>query len=101
MNCFLVEMSTKKNIQIDEDEIKKVIQGIKKGNPIIVRQGIINPSFFVDITEDKGRINEYEKNVIRIKRENKQVEYMKIGNMRPIPKMQPLKDIFKKMKLLK
>ncbi len=52
---YLVELSNKREIPIDEDELPRVLAGIKSGNPVKVRQGIFNPSFFVAIVGDSSR----------------------------------------------
>lgn len=54
--AYIVELSTGGKIQIDEDEVAKVVQGMQSGSVIVVRQGIINPSFVGGITPDKDRI---------------------------------------------
>ena len=57
--------------------------------PVIVRQGIFNPSFFVSIVEDKERLEELEELNDSIKEHSKRIE------------LEPLIDIFKNVKLLK
>ena len=52
---YLIELSNKREIPIDGDELLNVIEGIKTGSPVKVRQGIFNPSFFVAIVEDQER----------------------------------------------
>lgn len=52
---YLVQLSNKTKIPIDEDELQNVLAGIQAGNPVKVRQGIFNPSFFVTIVEDEDR----------------------------------------------
>lgn len=52
-------LSNKSEIKIDDDELPTVIEGIQRGRPIKVRQGIFNPSFFVSIVPDRDRIEEF------------------------------------------
>lgn len=52
---YLIQLSSKVEIPIDDDELSIVLEGIKTGSPVKVRQGIFNPSFFVAIIEDKER----------------------------------------------
>ena len=93
-NCYLVELSNKTKIQIDPDELSKVLEGIKSGMPVIVRQGIFNPSFFVSIVKDEKRITEIlESN----ERDRFNIEH---GNSKP-KQLRPLSDIFREVKLLK
>lgn len=56
MRRFKIILSNSKEaITIQEDELKKVLVGIEMGDPVLVREGIFNPSFFVAIVEDKER----------------------------------------------
>ena len=54
--AYLIEMSNGRKIQIDPDELPIVIASIRKGVPVKVKQGFFNPSFFVDIIQDKDRL---------------------------------------------
>ncbi len=56
--CYLIISSGGFQLQIDADELPKVIQGIKSGSPAMVRMGIFNPSFFIGIKLDKKRMRE-------------------------------------------
>lgn len=56
--CYLITSSGGFQLQIDADEIPKVLQGIKSGSPAIVRRGIFNPSFFIGIKLDEKRMRE-------------------------------------------
>ncbi len=100
MNAFIVNTS-KGSVQIDADEVNKVLQGIASGSPVVVRQGIINPSYFVSIVEDLDRISEHRRAVSDTMRKNEQYEKLGIGKPQELPEMQPLQDIFKEIKLLK
>ncbi len=91
---YLIELSNKTKIQIDPDELESVLQGIKSGNPVRVRQGIFNPSFFVSIVEDTKRIKAL------IEHNNRNDFNIKQGYEKPA-KLKPLKDIFKEIKKLK
>lgn len=59
--AYIVELSTGGKINIDEDEVHKVVQGMQTGSVIVVRQGIINPSFVGGITPDKDRVDAWLK----------------------------------------
>lgn len=89
--CYLVELSNKTKIQIDPDELPKVVEGIKSGNPVVVRQGIFNPSFFVSIVHDEQRITQ-------ILEFNETIRFqISQGTAKP-DKLEPLSDIFAEMR---
>jgi len=93
--AYIVRMSVKNlDVRIDEDEIVKVMQGIKTGNPVKVRQGIINPSFFAGITEDVERINIYEQELRTILANNEQHKLLGIGEPKKAKEFETLKDVF-------
>ena len=56
MRYKVIMSSLKDGITIREDELSKVLKGINEGGVIIVREGVINPSFLVAIVEDKDRM---------------------------------------------
>jgi hypothetical protein len=47
---YKITLSTKQEIEIDEEDFKKVESNLGSGNLIRVKQGIFNPSFLVSIT---------------------------------------------------
>jgi len=99
MNAFIVNTS-KGSVQIDGDEVNKVLQGIASGSPVVVRQGIINPSFFVNIIEDVERICEHKRDIADVMRKNEQFEKYGVGQKQEYPELEPLKNIFSDIKLL-
>lgn len=56
---YIVTLSNKATIAIDEDEVALVIQAIKTGQVGRVRQGVFNPSYFVSLTVDEERHKRY------------------------------------------
>lgn len=66
---YIVKLSNKAEIQIDEDEVARVVDGLKSGTLVKVRQGIFNPSFFVAVVEDENRkpIDHYSEGLIERK----------------------------------
>lgn len=56
---FQVVMSKGDPIQIDIDEVQKVLQGISSGSMVVVRSGIINPSYCVSIIKDVKRAESF------------------------------------------
>lgn len=54
--AFKVIMSRGDAIQIDEEELDAVVEGMNTGKVIIVKRGVINPSYLVTIEQDKDRI---------------------------------------------
>ena len=55
MRYKIVLSNTKESITIREDELPKVLKGIQEGNPVVVLEGIFNPSYFVAILPDYDR----------------------------------------------
>ena len=47
--------TTKTNIPIDEDELPKVMKAWENNDPVVVRQGIVNPKFIEAIIPDEHR----------------------------------------------
>ena len=89
--CYLIELSNKRSIQIDPEELPKVLNGIKSGSPVILKRGIFNPSFFVDIVEDDKRIME-------VVEHNRTIDFQIKNGMAKPSKLEPLKDIFEKVR---
>lgn len=56
---YLCYLSSGAKIQVDEDEVPKLLEGINKGKVVLVRQGIINPSYFVALERDRERIERF------------------------------------------
>lgn len=92
MNAYLVELNNRTKIQIDEDELMKVMNSIDSGSSVFLKKGIIaNPNHIVDIvldTERIGVVNEYNR-----------INGHAIGLGTEKPKrLQPLLDDFAEMK---
>ena len=96
--AYIVKMNGL-NVQIDQDEVGAVFEGILKGQPIKVRRGLINPSYYIGIVEDQERIKNYLEEVNQIISNNKNYDVYKIGWKQPIPEFQKLSDIFDGIKL--
>ena len=93
-------MSSGDSIQIDQDEIPKVLVAIQKKQPCLVRQGLFNPSFYVSIREDRQRLSEFRELVKDAKQHNHlDHEYHDGKNQKPLPEMKPLADIFEGVQL--
>lgn len=56
---YICCLSNGVKIQIDEDEVPKLVEGINKGSVVVVRQGIINPSYFVALEKDRERVRAF------------------------------------------
>lgn len=56
MNTYKIVMMNKHEIQIDEEEVSKVLKGIMNSSPVILKQGIFNPSTYSHIVEDRSRL---------------------------------------------
>ena len=78
--CYKVIMSRGPDIQIDEEEIDKVMAGINEGATMIVKRGVINPSFFVSVVADDERKEEW----VRGSRNNPELERNGIPRLKSI-----------------
>lgn len=52
---YKIIMSRGDDIQIDTDELLDVTRALAGKTPVVVRRGIINPSFYVSIVKDEER----------------------------------------------
>ncbi len=57
--AYVARLSNDGYVKIDGDEIDKVVGGMQAGRAIVVRNGVINPSYIVGIMEDRDRIREW------------------------------------------
>lgn len=94
--CYKVILSTKTEVKCDKNEIQRVIEGIKDGGIIKLKQGLINPSFIVAVIEDEERRTRFVEEVNSIAQHNHQDrEYHGGTNQRRLPEgIKSLKDIF-------
>jgi len=93
--CYLVELSSRRSVQIDESEIAKVKESLSSGQFVKVKQGIINPSFVVDITLDTKRMSDFRTELDRIEQHNKfNSMYNDSNYQRQYPEFRQLKDVF-------
>ena len=101
--AYIVRMNIKNgDLKIDEDELAKVVQGIKSGQPVLVRQGLFNPSYYVAIVEDVDRLKGYYEEINRIKAQNDSNKRYGFNNgeQLALPSFTPLRDIFAGVNLL-
>lgn len=89
--AYKVIMSSGPPIQIDEDEVAKVIEGRRRGADVVVRQGVINPAHYVSIVEDKDRDHAARSERDAIEQHNK---YCLPAERKKWEGMQSLRDIF-------
>lgn len=52
---YVVELSTKSTIRLDPDELPNLLEGMRKGVPVMLKQGLVNPSYIVTVREDVER----------------------------------------------
>lgn len=52
---FVIELSTKSIVRCDPDEISKLMEAMRKGVPVLLKQGLVNPSYIVAVREDEER----------------------------------------------
>ena len=99
--CYEVILSTKDRIKCDSDELQRVVEGIKTGSMIKVKQAFINPSFIVTIVLDEERYGSLRSEVFGVLDENKRnIEYNYGSRLRGLPVFKSLKDIFEGTKLI-
>lgn len=92
---YVITLSRGEKIQLDSDEMAKVINAIQTGSACKLRQGLFNPSFYISIAEDSERMKSFRDEVRSVKRNNHQdKEYGDGKFQRKIPEFKPLKDIF-------
>lgn len=80
---YVISLSNKAEIQIDEDEVQGVMNAINDGNICMVRQGMFNPSYFVSMTLDEKRYAQYQD-------DNRYRDNQEKNNRA----LEPLRDIF-------
>lgn len=59
--AFKAILSRGDGIQIDEEELDAVVEGMNTGKVIIVKRGVINPSYLVSIERDKDRMEAFNR----------------------------------------
>lgn len=88
---YKVQLSNKTEVQIDGEELALIAEGIKKGSPIRVKRGIINPSFIVCVVGDTER---WESLMGSIMGAHGSDEWKAEAEKRRVRGCVPLKDIF-------
>ena len=53
-HCYILKLSST-SMKVDEDELPKILKGIKDWNVVILRQGIFNHSYFLAVIKDTHR----------------------------------------------
>lgn len=92
---YIVEMTSKRKIQIDAEEVSGVLRTIQAGGVIKVKQGIIVGSMVVDVVLDEDRYKELSRKRAEIEKHNEfQKKYDEGKNLREFKGLAPLKDIF-------
>ena len=103
-NCrfFIAEMSNGRKIKVDPEEVPKVVEAIRTGNIVKVRQGILNPSYLTAVVEDEARVKEFIRQQNEVKQHNEQDrKYNEGKNQRTYKGMEQLRDIFADVPKLK
>ena len=99
--AYIVELSNKRSVQIDPDEVEKVFESVKTGNPVRVRQGLINPSFFIDMVLDDKRISDVNAEKNKIQKHNDFQKLSRGKDFQVFNGMSPLDDIFARIPSLR
>jgi len=92
--CYEVVLSTKDRIKCDADELWRVVEGIKSGSPVKLRQGLFNPSFYVSIVLDEKRFDDFKDKVFGVLKSNKQSLDYGSGSLQKLPQFRSIADIF-------
>jgi len=53
MKQYIVKLSDRTEILIDEDEVSIVKKGISSGNIVQLKNGLFNPTYFIALIENK------------------------------------------------
>lgn len=91
--AYVVWLSTGKNIKIDADELEIFEAAAVSGKVAKVRQGYINPSFFVTVMLDYERLNRLRTRQMEITRDNANARDLHIGEEKPIPTLSKLPNL--------
>lgn len=93
--CYEIVLSTKDRIKCDADELWRVLEGIKTGSPVKLRQGLFNPSYYVSIVLDEKRNGDFTEKVFGVLKSNRQaLDYHDGKGLQRLPEFKALADIF-------
>lgn len=57
--AYLVQMSRGEPVQIDQEELPKVIASMQSGKPCVLKCGIVNPSYITSVVPDGKRMEAF------------------------------------------
>ena len=97
--CYEVILSTKDRIKCDSEELQRVIEVIKTGSIIKVKQAFINPSFIVTIVLDEERYGALRSEVFGVLDNNQKSIQYNYNSIKRLPGFKSLKDIFEGTRL--
>lgn len=93
--CYEVVLSTKDRLKCDADELWRVLEAIKSGQPAKLKQGLFNPSFYVAIVLDEKRFADFRREVMGNLQHNRQaLDYHDGQGLQRLPAFKSLEDIF-------
>lgn len=93
--CYEIVLSTKDRLKCDADELWRVVEAIKNGQPAKLRQGLFNPSYYVAIVLDEKRYSDFKEKVQSVLSSNRQaLEYHGGKGLQRLPEFKSLADIF-------
>lgn len=61
MRYKIILSNSKETIVVREDELEKVMKGIRKGGVVVCREGVVNPAYLVAIIPDFERTEAIER----------------------------------------
>ena len=98
--AFIITMSRGEKLKIDDDEMPKIVEAMQKGTPCRIRQGLFNPSFYISVAEDTGRMKDFRREVQQVKQHNDHDRNYNDGkHQKSKPEFKKLTDIFEGVKL--
>lgn len=90
--AYVARLANDGYVKIDQDEILKVAKAMDEKRTVILRNGIINPSYCIGIMEDRERVREWHDDCNR---------GFDQGNRAKEEGMKPLRNIFEGTELEK
>ena len=78
--AYLVQVSKGDPVQIDQEELPKVIAAMQSGKPCILKCGIVNPSYVTSVVPDNNRMREWV-------HDSRMDERLRSGGMKPLAEL--------------
>lgn len=99
--AFMVNLSKGAPMPCDQDELPIIMKAIQTKSLCVIRSGMFNPAYFINLVEDRERSLEIERENEAIRQNNEQYQRFEIGQLQEYKKLQPIKNIFDGVNLTK